>query len=295
MNISIGTIRYNEVNISRILNPTSIDLGDYVINPYKGCAFGCLYCYVRSNKVTSKEKREWGTYVDVRINAPERLEKEIQLRKPKCVLLGSTTDCFQSIEEKYRLTKKILEILNKHKVFYSILTRSPLIAECVLLLNQGFCRSIYFTVNDITTSSKAALEPKSPSFELRYKAIDKLLENKIPVIPYLSPYLPWISSGQELFTRFPQAKAIEFEGLNFNLANIDPVMAAIYSVYPELKSKYETLRTDKHFYEQTWESIRKDLGKYAIAAKKSYNIYIHRFGDYFKNKYANKRREKSEG
>lgn len=279
-------IQYNEVNISRILNPTSIDLGEYVINPYKGCAFACLYCYVRSNKVTSKEKRAWGTYVDVRLNAPERLEKEILLRKPKCVLLGSTTDCFQPIEEKYGLTKKILEILNTRKVFYSILTRSPLITEYVSLLNKGFCRRIYFTINNLPLALKAVLEPKSPSYETRFKAIGHLLENDIPVIPYFSPFLPWISDGKEMFAKFSQARSIEFEGLNFNLANIDQVMEAIYSVYPELKSKYETLRADKHFYENTWENIRKELGKSAISAKKSYNIHIHHFGDYFKNEYA---------
>ena len=278
-------IQYNEVKISRILNPTSIDLGEYVINPYKGCEFSCLYCYVRSNRVTSREARPWGSYVDIRINAPQQLEQEIALRKPKCVLLGSTTDCFQPIEAKYGLTRKLLEILNKHNIFYSILTRSPIITEYVPLLNKGFCKGIYFTVNNMTRELKAVLEPKSPSYEARFKVINQLLENGIPVTPYFSPVLPWISDTGVAFGLALKAKSIEFEGLNFNLANIGDVMQAIRSVYPQFKSNFERMQKDKVFYESVWESVRKEIVDGAIKAKKSYNVYIHRFGDYFKNTY----------
>ncbi len=74
-------VEYNRVKINRILNPTSIDLGEYVINPFMGCAHACLYCYVRSNRVISRKKKPWGEYVDIRINAPELLEKELKIKK----------------------------------------------------------------------------------------------------------------------------------------------------------------------------------------------------------------------
>lgn len=160
-------IEINEVSVNRVLNLTAIDLGDYVINPYRGCEFACLYCYVRSNKVVSKRKKPWGTYVDIRKNAPDLLEKEIREKKPKTVLLGSTTECFQPVEKKFRLTKRILEILNNHEVPYIILTRSPYIVEYIPLLNQGFCKRIYFTVNNYSDTFKQAIEPKSPSFVSR--------------------------------------------------------------------------------------------------------------------------------
>lgn len=275
----------NEVKITRILNPTSIDLGEYVINPTKGCGFSCLYCYVRSNKTTSREKRPWGSYVDVRINAPEQLEKEIALKKPRSVLLGSTTECFQPLEKQYGLMRQILNILNKHGIFYSILTRSPLIAEFIPCLSQGFCKKIYFTINTMRDDLKLVLEPKSPSFEQRFKAIDTLLAHKIAVIPYFSPVFPWISDFKGVFQRFSQASQIEFEGLNFNLINIEDIMNALGVVYPDLKDRYGRLLSDKDFYEATWELVRKELVSLSIKAKKSYNIYIHRFGDYFKNTY----------
>ncbi|MBI5416817.1 radical SAM protein [Candidatus Poribacteria bacterium] len=176
-------IKTNEVNIKQILNPTSIDLGEYVINPFMGCEFACLYCYVRSNRVTSKRNKPWGEYVDIRINAPEQLEKELQLKKPHTVLLGSTTECFQPVEAKYEITKKILEILNDNKIFYVILTRSPYILNYLDLLKKGFCKKIYFTINNFSQEYKSKLEPKSPQFELRVTAINTLLDAGIPVIP----------------------------------------------------------------------------------------------------------------
>ena len=204
-------VEFNPVKIKRILNPTSINLGEYVINPFLGCAHACLYCYVRSNRVISRKNKPWGEYVDIRINAPELLEKELQVKKPKTVLLGSTTECFQPIESEYALIGKILGILNRHKVYYVILTRSPLIIDHIALLKEGFCKKIYFTINNMRPEFKYALEPKSPLFALRDEAVNKLLDEEIPVVPYFSPVFPWISEPGEVFAKFSKAGQIEFE------------------------------------------------------------------------------------
>lgn len=282
-------IEYREVKISRILNPTSIDLGEYVINPFMGCEYSCLYCYVRSNKVINKRPGVWGKYVDIRINAPELLEKEIISKKPKCVLIGSTTDCCQGIERKYLITKKILEILNKYKVYYHILTRSPYIAEYIDLLNKGFCKKIYFTINNMPKEFKDNLEPKSPAYESRFKAINRMLDENIAVTPYFSPILPWVSDFKNIFDLLPKSDSIEFEGLNMNLVNINEIVSNITSLRPELKDKYEELLKNKAFYDSFWQAVKKDIIREVIMAKKNYNIYIHNFGNYFNNKYAQSR------
>lgn len=278
--------QFNTVKISRILNPTAIDLGEYVINPYMGCEYSCLYCYVRSNKVISRKKEPWGTYVDIRINAPKLLEKELLLKKPSCVLLGSTTDCFQPIEEKYGITKKILEILNRYKVYYNILTRSPYIAKYRHLLAKGFCRNIYFTVNNIEPRLKSVLEVKSPMYDKRVEAINELLESDIDVVPYFSPVLPRISDLKGIFSKFPRADSIEFEGLNFRVGNIEKIITSISSLYPELKVDYEKLSKNKSYYESFWSNIRKEIAAEAKNTKKLYNIYIHPFDSYFNNTYS---------
>lgn len=279
---------YNEVNIQRILNPTSIDLGEYVINPYMGCEYACLYCYVRFNKVISRKKEPWGTYVDVRMNAPYLLKKEIQRKKPHTVLLGSTTECFQPAEQSYGITAEILEILNKYKVYYVILTRSVHIAHYLPLLSGGFCKNIYFAFNNMTSSMKRRLEAKSAPFNERIKVINILLENGLPIVPYFSPVIPWISHITHSFEQFPLASSVSFEGLNFRLGNIDQIISAICSEFPHLRKKYDTLRTDRKYYESYWDTVKKQIIKEAIKAKKKYNIYIHGFSRYFENKYSKK-------
>ena len=80
------------IRTQKVLSLTQISLADYAINPYRGCSFGCLYCYSRENKNIKKEA--FFTRLDAKINAPEVLERELKYKRPKRVLLGSTTECF---------------------------------------------------------------------------------------------------------------------------------------------------------------------------------------------------------
>jgi len=278
-------VEIKEVSIKKAMNPTAINLGEYVINPYKGCSYACMYCYVRFNKVTMKEKRAWGDYVDVRVNAPELLEKELASKKPRSVLLGSTTECFGPYEKEFGVTRKILEILNKHGVYFSILTRSPIAAEYLDVLGKGFCKAIYFTVNDMDENLKNIFEPKSPQFLLRINAVNKMLDAGIPVIPYFSPILPGISKYDGIFGCFPKAGTIEFEALNFNLGNIKEMIAAVEGYLPEAGKLYRRMAEDKSLYTRTWDNIRTEIAEEAAKHKKSFHIYIHELHAYFNNKY----------
>lgn len=279
------TPQIKEVKIKRILNPTAIDLGEYVINPYMGCEFSCLYCYVRSNRVISRKKEPWGEYVDIRMNAAQSLEKELSLKQPKTVLLGSTTECFQAAERKYEITKKVLEVLNSRKVYFVILTRSPYILNYLPLLKRGFCRKIYFTTNNFSQEFKDKLEPKSPQFALRDEAINTLLSEGVPVVPYFSPLLPWVSDFGGIFLKFEKADSVEFECLNFRLNNINEIINKIAEVEPSLLPKYKKMLEDRVFYAKVWKQIKDKLQQIAKQAKKDFDIYIHNFGNYFENRY----------
>ncbi len=88
-----------------------------------------------------------------------------------------------------------------------------------------------------------------------------------------------------VFLRFKQAESIEFECLNFRLANIGTIIKCIAEAKPDLRAQYENMLKDKTFYERVWVDIEKDIEKQAKEAKKRYNIFVHNFGDYFKNTY----------
>ena len=273
------------VEVTRILNPTSIDLGEYVINPYKGCLFGCLYCYVRYNKVTAREERPWGEYLDVRVNVPELLRKELEKKRPRRVLLGSTTECFQVLESRHAIMGEILTILNEAKVRYSILSRSPHILEYIPFLNKGWCESIYFTVNAFPDNLKAEVEPRSPAFEKRIAAVLGLYAAGISVIPYCSPVLPYVSDIRFLVSRLEKLPRIEGEGLNFNVGNIEKIIEAIGRAFPHLRELYERMRQDYREYNRVWNSVKEEFDGLGRANRKEYSLYVHGLRSFFENRY----------
>jgi DNA repair photolyase len=278
-------LQVKEIKAERVLNPTSIDLGEFVINPYKGCELNCVYCYVKTNRATSQNSRPWGSYVDVRANTPEQLEKELDQKSVSQVLLGSTTELFQPVEEKFQMSRKILEILNRRKISYVILTRAPEILNVLPLLTQGFCRKIYFTVNLFDMKFKRLLEPKSADFKSRAKAIQTLMENGIPVITYFCPVLPWISEYEKVFDFYPVSDPVEFEFLNFTLKHIDEVIGCIEKVDSGIGSRYRRMQKDKLFYDEVWSELRNKLQPLAVASGRRHKFFEHQYEGYFQNTY----------
>ncbi|MBN1524867.1 MAG: radical SAM protein [Spirochaetales bacterium] len=278
-------IKYNEVTIQRILNPTSIDLGEFVINPYKGCVFGCEYCYVRSNRVVQNRKDPWGSWVDIRVNAVQQLKKEIEKKRPRTVLLGSTTEVFQPVERTRRLTGQILELLNAYTVHYVILTRSPVILDYIDILKKGFCDAVYFTVNSFSDRLKKKLEPCSPAFDARFDAVDILLQNSIPVIPYLSPALPWITDCDTVFERLKNAPRLDCECLNFHLSRIGAVFDLIGKEDPELLKKYLRMQAEPEYYAKVWQVFRRRVEDEAAKRNRISHVFVHEYRKFFENQY----------
>src|SRR5262245_29721814 len=104
-----------EILAKSLLNKTkrrdSWFLDDYTINPYSGCSFNCLYCYIRGSK--------YGTHMEeklsIKTNAIELLEKQLRSRAKKgqygFIVLSSATDPYLQFEKEYLLTRRILEVI----------------------------------------------------------------------------------------------------------------------------------------------------------------------------------------
>ncbi|MEM3713012.1 MAG: radical SAM protein, partial [Thermoproteota archaeon] len=115
-----------EVECKSILNKSAI--ADYCINPYIGCQHGCRYCYAAG--ITFKLRgrmEEWGEFLDIKTNAVILLSKEAKKKKVGRVYLSSLTDPYQPIEEKYELTRRIVEILVQNDFPVTIQTKSRLV------------------------------------------------------------------------------------------------------------------------------------------------------------------------
>ena len=158
----------------------------YTANLYRGCTHGCVYCYAPS---LTHDERRWGTYVDVKVNAPLVLERELRGLKKEEVFLSSASDPYQPVEARYRLTRRCLEVLNRHRFPVSILTRSPLVLRDLDLLKRLWRVRVGMS---ITTVPVREFEPGVPPLHRRIDTLTKLRAAGIRTWVSLAPVIPGI-------------------------------------------------------------------------------------------------------
>ena len=157
-------MKITALKTQKLLCPTQINLAEFVINPYRGCEFGCKYCYCRQNKNIRARKDNWGRFLDVKTDAAKILEKELTYIGPKKIMFGSTTECFQAKEKKLKITESILKIIKEKNIPIVILTKSDLIKEYIELINFHPENKVYFTFMFQDNKIKNLFEAKSPDF-----------------------------------------------------------------------------------------------------------------------------------
>lgn len=137
--------KINEIIAKTVLIKSGLPGSDYVINPYNGCLFGCMYCYAAQIARWKHPNEEWGTYLDVKTNAPLLLKEELGKFHQKLgkknfgsIFFSSVTDPYVSLEAKYKLTRKCLEVLADfdYQGSISIQTKSPLVTKDIAILKR---------------------------------------------------------------------------------------------------------------------------------------------------------------
>ena len=163
---------------------------DYTINPYIGCEHGCTYCYARFMKRFTDHKEEWGRFVDVKINAPTLLQREIRKKRPGRVWISGVCDPYQPLEKKYELTKRCLEILLKHGWPVTIQTKSPLVLRDVELLRKFNEIEVGLTITTADENTRKIFEPNSPPVIQRIETLGKLHYVDVKTFAMIAPLLP---------------------------------------------------------------------------------------------------------
>ncbi len=210
-------IHLQEVLARSVVHRSRIPGIDFVINPYSGCAFGCLYCYADFTRRFHKGPEAWGQYVDVRINAPDRVYRELR-RVPagSRILLSSVTDPYQPAERRYRLTRRILEILlQRPDLKVSLLTRSPLVMRDTDLFRRfGTRLEVGLSIPTNREAVRRIFEPRSPALDRRFQALAHLHQAGIRTYAFLGPLLP--CDPEDLGRRVaPFADEVLVDGLHY--------------------------------------------------------------------------------
>jgi DNA repair photolyase len=276
------------IHTQRVLSKTQINLADYVINPYRGCEFGCIYCYSQENK--NLKSKSFSQFLGVKINAPSVLEKELKIKKPKRVLLGSTTECFTYQELKYKITQRILFLLNEHKIPYTILTKSSLIKNYLSLIEKNKENKIFFTLNLHSDYLIKLLEKKSPPFKERLSTIEEIIKKKINLRIHVGPFIPYLSSLKDIFKIIPSdIKEVDIEIYHHKMGNFLKIIEIIEKnlgekISNKIKEVYKEEKNYYSFAENLKEEIKNVNKKFKIFfLVPSYNDFYNSSLDYEKS------------
>jgi DNA repair photolyase len=183
-------MKVREIFCKTILTRTAIPGLDYCVNPYVGCGHGCRYCYATFMKRFTGHMEPWGEFVDVKVNAPEILARQLKRARRGVVSLSTVTDPYQPVEKKYRVTRSCLEALLLHQFPVHLLTRSPLCLRDIDLFGEFQEIEVGLSVTADTEQTRKLFEAHSPSIRSRIETLRELRRRGISTYAFIGPLLP---------------------------------------------------------------------------------------------------------
>ena len=206
-----GGLRVAEVECRSVLNKSG--LADYAVNCYAGCEHGCCYCYARFATRFSHPGEEWGSFVDVKVNAPDVLAREVKRKRVGRVFISSVCDGWQPREARYRLTRQCLEILLHYGYRLTILTKSALAGRDLDLLEAKEGVELGVTITTLDEGLCRLIEPKASPPAERLSLLEEAKRRGIATYIFLGPLLPYLSDSEENMA--PLLKAVKEVGIDY--------------------------------------------------------------------------------
>jgi DNA repair photolyase len=232
----------------------------WTINPYRGCEFGCRYCYARYTHefMEMRDGMEFEQKIYVKQHAADLLRHELHRVKPdESIALGTATDPYQPAERRYEVTRGILEEFSRHRGFeLGIVTKSNLIVRDLEVLKEvGLANrvSVHVTITTLDANLARILEPRAPRPDLRLDAVCALAQAGLRVGISCSPVVPGITDSPAALEALIRAAADS--GADYVFANplfLKPCSAAIFlpfleQNFPHLTDNYRQRYQDRAF------------------------------------------------
>jgi len=203
-----------EIHARSALSKSGIPGMTYCINPYVGCSHACAYCYATFMKRFTGHLERWGTFVDIKINAPEILRRQLRRAEKGTVMLSSVTDPYQPVEGKYKLTRKCLEALEQFQFPLNILTKSPLVTRDIDIISKIKDAAVGLTITTDDETIRKIFEPGAPAIAARIEALKKLHTAGIDTYVFIGPALPMDPESLAAQIR-PYANSILIDRMNY--------------------------------------------------------------------------------
>jgi DNA repair photolyase len=243
---------YHEQRAKTIVNAVKGMPFHWSVSPYRGCIHACTYCYARATHpfLGFDAGADFEHEIVVKVNAPELLHRE--LRSPRLrgqtIIMGTVSDPYQPAEHHYRLTRRLLGILDAAGNPVGITTKSTTVTQDLALLVRMAERdriSVNLTITTLDPALARLLEPRAPSPTQRLGAIRALAEAGVPAGIFCAPILPGLTDNVDDLERL--AEAVAAHGGRWMMSGLlrigdgfaGPFLDAARRDFPQLVRRYE--------------------------------------------------------
>jgi DNA repair photolyase len=256
----------------------------YGMNLYRGCIHNCIYCDGRAEGYYVDG--EFGEDVTIKVNAVEILRRELDPKR-KCtpfkrsfiMIGGGVGDSYQPLEEKYQLSRKVLELMDEYNFPVHILTKSTLIKRDIDILkkiNKKNRAIVSFSFSSVNDKISAIFEPGVPSPSERLKTLSFFKNEGIACGMFLLPVIPFVTDTPELMEetikRASEANLdfIIFGGMTLKEGRQkDYFFKTLRSKYPKLIGEYKNM-----YQKNKWEEA---AGEYYNSINLTFNRIANRY------------------
>src|SRR6202140_4127371 len=256
----------------------------WTVNPYRGCEFGCQYCYARyTHEYMELDARDFEKKIYVKLDAGPLVGRDLGMEKVQGehIAIGTATDPYQPAEREFGATRAILEQMAARKgLSVSITTKSDLVLRDVDLLQRiaehsGI--SVNLSITTLRTRLARMLEPRAPRPDLRLNAVRELRRAGISAGVFAMPVLPGITDREEDLDAL--ARGARDAGAQWFAASVLFLMPSAQKQFlPFLDAKFPRLarRYLEWFSHSTYapETYRREISERVAALRKKYDLGI---------------------
>ncbi len=252
------------------------------INPYRGCEFGCRYCYARYTHefMEMKDPADFERRIYIKQNAAWLLRQEIRsLRPGEEIALGTATDPWQPIERRSRVTRSILEVLAEYRgLRIGVVTKSTLIERDIDLLQRIAERNslvLHITITTPNVELARILEPRAPRPDLRFRTVKRLRQAGLRTGILCSPLMPGITDNARALDAMCQlaseagASFLSAQPLFLKPCSKSTFLKFVHENFPELDASYEKRYGTEAFVSKAYS---RRISELVTAVTKKYGL-----------------------
>ena len=197
-------VRWEEARSALVRNDSPDIAFELSVNPYRGCEHGCSYCYARPTHsyLGLSPGLDFERVIIARRGLDARLRAELAAPgyRPRMIVIGSVTDCYQPVERELRLTRGLIEVLRDARHPFSLVTKSSGVErdlDLIAPMAQAGLAAVYVTITTLDGELARKLEPRAAAPQRRLRTIRTLAEAGVPVGVSVAPQIPFVNEDME--------------------------------------------------------------------------------------------------